>query len=376
MSAAATTVERQGRTAIVRVRGDVVIPTVRQLHITLRGLQRRRDVEKVVLELANAGKLDSSAVAAIELAKRGLQRSGKTFELGELGERHAAALELSPSVPRKSLAAVPIDPTLLERVGDAVLALLAILRDLASLVGETLRQGLAVLARRRKLPAGALSAHILLMGVDAVFIVGLLSFLLGMTIAFQGVVQLERFGAGVFVADMVGWSMVREFAPLMTAIILTGRTGAAIAAELGTMRVNAEIDALTAMGVNPVRFLVVPRIAALMFVQPALTLMGMFLGIAAGMMIALLTIDMAPSTFWLHVQQRVTIGDFAYGIAKSLVFACIIGFAGTLLGMRAKGDASSVGRATTRTVVVAVFLIIVTDAVFATVSSVMGPHVR
>jgi phospholipid/cholesterol/gamma-HCH transport system permease protein len=207
------------------------------------------------------------------------------------------------------------------------------------------------------------------MGADAVFIVGLLSFLLGMTVAFQGAVQLQKFGAGVFVADMVGWSMVREFAPLITAVVLTGRTGAAIAAELGTMRVGAEIDALTTMGVSPIRFLVVPRMVALILVQPALTLMAMFIGIAGGFVVAGLTLDLSPMTFWSHITERVAITDFAHGIGKSLVFASIIGFTACHLGMRASGDANSVGRATTRTVVVSIFLIVVVDAVFATIST-------
>ncbi|HEY5949122.1 MAG TPA: ABC transporter permease, partial [Kofleriaceae bacterium] len=202
---------------------------------------------------------------------------------------------------------------------------------------------------------------------DAVFIVGLLSFLLGMTVAFQGAVQLQKFGAGVFVADMVGWSMVREFAPLITAIVLTGRTGAAIAAELGTMRVGAEIDALATMGVSPIRFLVVPRMAALTFVQPALTLMAMFIGIAGGFVVAAMVVDMSPLTFWSHITERVTIGDFAQGLGKSFVFAQIIGLTACHLGLRASGDANSVGRATTRTVVISIFMIVVVDAVFATI---------
>lgn len=373
MSVAATAIERQGKTAIVRVRGDVVIPTSRALHSTLKGLQKRRDVKKVVLDFAEVGKLDSSAIAAIEIAKRSLKRVGKELELDKLDERHRAAFELAPKTAAK---AVPPEerPSWLETIGGHVLAIGRALRELGALIGDSARQTIAVLARRRKLPAGSVGSHVLLMGADAVFIVGLLSFLLGMTLSFQGVVQLEKFGAGVFVADMVGWSMVREFAPLMTAIILTGRTGAAIAAELGTMRVNLEIDALTAMGINPVRFLVVPRLTALTFVQPALTLMGMFIGIVAGMLVTSLMIDMSPITFWVHVQQRVTIGDFAYGLGKSVVFAAIIGFSGSHLGMRAGGDASSVGRATTKTVVVSVFLIIVVDAIFATVSSIARAH--
>jgi phospholipid/cholesterol/gamma-HCH transport system permease protein len=187
--------------------------------------------------------------------------------------------------------------------------------------------------------------------------------------AFQGAVQLQRFGAGVFVADMIGMSMVRELVPLMTAVIITGRTGAAIAAELGTMQVRSEIDALSTMGISPVRFLIVPRMVAITVVGPALTLIGMFVGILGGMLVAAVTLDMPPVTFWSRIAERVTLLDFVHGIGKSLVFAWIIGFAGCHLGMRAGGDASSVGTATTRTVVTSVFFIILVDAVFATITT-------
>jgi phospholipid/cholesterol/gamma-HCH transport system permease protein len=208
------------------------------------------------------------------------------------------------------------------------------------------------------------------MGVDGVFIVGLLSFLLGTTTAFQGATQLQRFGAGVFVADMIGLSMVRELAPLMTAVILTGRTGAAIAAELGTMRVRSEVDALTAMGVNPVRFLVVPRLIAITFVVPALTLMAMFVGMFGGMLVATLTLDMPAVTFWQRMVERLDLLDFVHGLGKSLVFAWIIGLAGCHLGLRAGKDAGSVGSATTRTVVSSIFFIIIVDAIVATITTI------
>jgi phospholipid/cholesterol/gamma-HCH transport system permease protein len=207
------------------------------------------------------------------------------------------------------------------------------------------------------------------MGVGAIFIVALLSFLTGMTMAFQGAVQLQRFGAGVFVADMIGMSMARELVPLMTAVILTGRTGAAIAAELGTMRVRSEIDALSTMGISPGRFFIVPRIAAITVVGPALTLIGIFVGILGGMLVATMTLDMPAVTFWSRVVDRVNLLDFVHGVGKSLVFAWIIGIVGSHLGMRASGDASSVGTATTRTVVVSVFFIVVVDAVFATITT-------
>ena len=363
-----TEVERHGRTALVRVRGDMAIPTARELYGTLRALCRRRDLEKVVLDFSATGRVDSAGAAVVGIMRRSLEHAGKQLEVTELDDRQAAALELAPSeVPPRH--AEP-RPTRLEVIGDHALAIIATLRALGGLIVDTLQQGLAVAARRRKMPAGSVSTHVLLMGSDAVFIVGLLSFLLGTTIAFQGAVQLAKFGAGVYVADMVGWSMVREFAPLITAIVLTGRTGAAIASELGAMRVNNEIDALVAMGVSPVRFLVLPRLAALTVVGPALTLMATFIGIAGGFVVAALIQNTAPATFWNHIVYRVEIGDFAQGLAKSVVFAWIIGLTGSHLGLRTGTDATAVGRATTRSVVVSIFFIILVDALFATFISI------
>jgi phospholipid/cholesterol/gamma-HCH transport system permease protein len=242
-------------------------------------------------------------------------------------------------------------------------------RQLGALIRETCRQALRVIMRRERLPAGSLGDQLARMGSDAIGIVGLLGFLLGMTMSFQGAVQLQRVGAGPFVADMIGVSMVREIAPLMTAVILTGRTGAAIAAELGTMRVRSEIDALATMGISPIRYLIVPRMAAITFVGPALSLLCMFIGCMGGMIVAAFALDLAPITFWQRMVERLTIGDFAHGLAKSFVFAWIIGFAGSHLGMRARGDASSVGAATTRTVVASIFFIILVDAIFATITT-------
>ncbi len=382
MASAVSTIERRERSAVVRVRGDLALETARETYGAMRGLARRRDVRHVVLDLGEAGRLDSSGIAIVALLRRQLARSGKTFELAELTEQHRRALELLPedatggrlsaAIEARSGSTTTEDaapPGPLERIGDAVIGVGLGAGALFSLVGETLRQGAQVIARRRKLPAGALGHQIAQMGVDGVFIVGLLSFLLGMTMAFQGAVQLQKFGAGVFVADAIGLSMVREISPLMTAVVITGRTGASIAAELGTMRVRSEIDALTTMGINPVRFLVLPRIASITVVGPALSLIGMFIGIAGGMVVAAFALDLPPMTFWNRTVDRVTAFDFTHGLVKSVMFAWIIGFTGSHLGLRAGADAGSVGAATTRTVVTSIFFIILVDAVFATVTT-------
>lgn len=353
----------------MHLQGDVVAASAPQLYGKLRAMCRRRDVSKIVVDFSKAGRVDSSGVAVLAMMTRQLQRAGKALELDDLAPHHKAALALAPQEPVQPERVE--HPGTLEKIGAGVIATWASARALVALIWETLRQAAAVAVRKRKLPLGELTLQISKMGVDGIFIVALLSFLIGMTMAFQGAVQLQRFGASVFVADMIGLSVVRELAPLMTAIVLTGRTGAAIAAELGTMRVRSEIDALSTMGINPVRFLVLPRIAAITFVVPALTLMAIFIGMAGGMFVTTLSLDMPVVTFWQRMVERVMLHDYLHGMGKSFVFAWIIGFAGSHLGMRARGDASSVGAATTRTVVASIFFIILVDAIFATISTVM-----
>ena len=352
---------------MVRIHGDVVVTTARPLYSQLRGLARRRDIRAVVIDFSEAGRLDSAGVAVVALGSEMMTRHKKSFDLRALDDHHRAAIA---SLPATDTPPVPADrPGWFERIGDQLLGALDGTVAVVTLMGATARHSLSVLTRRKRLPAGALSEQIVAMGLNAVFIVALLSFLLGTSLAFQSSMQLQKLGAGVYVADLVGVSFVREFGPLMAAIILTGRTGAAIAAEIGTMKMRSELDALSVMGVSPIRFLVVPRIAALTVVQPALSVMGMLVGIGGAMLVASFAIGLSPEAFWGRVVNRVTLGDFAHGLGKSLAFAWIIGFVGTIMGLRAKGDANSVGVATTRAVVTSIFLIIVVDAAFATIST-------
>lgn len=373
MPVATLEIDRPTRTATVHVSGDVAIPSARELYGCVRGAARRRDVSRVVLDFARAGRVDTSGLAVVALARRLMKRGGKQLDLAHLGATHAAALELLPDETATiSSPAAEDEPGFVQRFGARLLATAEAARAFGALAADIARQLAAVLTRRKALPAGALLDQASRMGANAVGIVALLGALLGMTLGFQGVVLLQRFGAGPFVADMIGVSMVREFGPMMTAIILTGRTGAAIAAELGTMKVRAELDALATMGVSPTRFLLLPRLIALTFVQPALSLMAMFLGIAGGMLVAALLLHLPPEVFWARIVERIELTDFLHGIGKSVVFAWIIGLTGSHLGLRASADATSVGAATTRTVVVSVFFIIVVDAVAATLATLGG----
>lgn len=362
-------VERDGRAAVVRLQGDLTVPSAKALYGDLCDVARRKDVRSIVLDFASVGRIDSSGIAAVSLVGRQLERSGKKLELRELEDRHKAAFAM---VPKKVEKEEPIpQETAIEQLGGGVLSAWDGAKALSSIVKDSSHQAALVASRRKQLPSGSVGAQIVEMGFNGVFIVGVLAFLIGMTMAFQGVTQLQRFGAGVFMADMLSLSMVRELAPLLTAIILTGRTGAAIAAELGTMKVRSEIDALDVMGINPNRFLILPRLVAITFAGPALTLMGMFIGMLAGGLVASLTIDLPAIAYWTRIAEFITLGDYAHGLVKSLLFSWIIAVSGCHFGMRATGDPSSVGHATTRTVVVSVLMIIFVDAMFATITTVV-----
>ena len=202
-------------------------------------------------------------------------------------------------------------------------------------------------------------------GFDALPIVGLLSFLLGIVVAYQGADQLRQYGANIFVADLVGLSMLREFAPLITAIIIAGRSGSAYAAQIGTMSVTEEIDAMRTLGIPPLDLLVLPKILALLIAMPLLTVFADVLGVLGGMIMAHAQLDVGYGEFLDRFVKAVSATAYLTGICKAPVFAAIIAVVGCFQGFRTKGGADSVGRQTTRAVVQSTFLVIVADAVFS-----------
>jgi phospholipid/cholesterol/gamma-HCH transport system permease protein len=202
-------------------------------------------------------------------------------------------------------------------------------------------------------------------GVDAVPIVALISFLLGLIMAFMSSVQLRQFGANIYVASLVSLSMVRELGPIMTAIIVAGRSGSAFAAEIGTMKITEEVDALFTMGFDPTRFLVVPKIVATLIVVPFLTLFSDLFAIMGGLVVGIFMLDLTANAYMAQTIKTLTLFDVFWGFLKSGVFALIITVVGCLRGFQVRGGASAVGRATTSAVVTGIFLIILLDSVFA-----------
>jgi phospholipid/cholesterol/gamma-HCH transport system permease protein len=238
------------------------------------------------------------------------------------------------------------------------LALLAFIGEVALVVAASLRHP----TRWRGRP---ILFNIRSAGVDALPIVGLLSFLLGVVVAYQGAAQLRQYGANIFVADLVGVSMLREFAPLITAIIVAGRSGSAYAAQIGTMAVTEEIDALRTLGIAPLELLVLPKLVALVIALPLLTVFADLLGVGGGMLMAQSQLGVSGPEFADRFVKAVSLTTLFVGLAKAPVFAAIIAIVGCFQGLRTRGGADSVGRQTTRAVVQATFLVIVADALFS-----------
>lgn len=354
----------EGSHATVRLPSRLTRREAPRLYEVARKLGRRRAIQEVELDFGAVVDLDSAGGVTARIGKRLLEEAGKTCRYENVADRHRAAFDMvpvatgSPKSRRRATGFV-------EAVGDRGVRAGRALTDLAEVVVDTVRGVPACTVGRERRRMDAVAEQAVIIGVDALFLVSLLSFLIGVILAFQAEYQLARFGARSFMANIVALGMVREFSPLLTAIILAGRSGAAMAAEIGTMAVREELDALRTIGVTPTRFLVVPRMIAITVVQPVLTLFSMAVGLAAGV-VAAKPLGLSPLAVYHGMAESLTAGDFWLGLSKSVLFAWVIGYTGCLMGLRTRGGAHSVGQNTTRAVVASVFFIVVVDSIVTT----------
>jgi phospholipid/cholesterol/gamma-HCH transport system permease protein len=279
-------------------------------------------------------------------------------------EQIAAQKPASPSDAKRAPAAIAVLGQNVHTALDQGTALLAF-------VGETTMAVVACLMHPTRWRWRPILYNIRSAGFDALPIVALLSFLLGIVVAYQGADQLRQYGANIFVADLVGLSMLREFAPLITAIIIAGRSGSAYAAQIGTMAVTEEIDAMRTIGIAPLELLVLPKIMALVIALPLLTVFADVLGVLGGMIMARAQLGVGYGEFLDRFVKAVSLTSYAVGIGKAPVFAAIIALVGCFQGFRTHGGADSVGRQTTRAVVQSIFMVIVADALFSIAFSVL-----
>ena len=243
---------------------------------------------------------------------------------------------------------------------------------LLGFMGELLVASFALLRQPHRIRIKALVRQIELVGVDALAIVGLMSFLIGIVIAQQGAVQLKQFGAEIYTVNLTGRLAFRELGVLMTAIMVAGRSGSAFAAEIGTMKLTEEVDAMRTIGVSPVEALVLPRVVAAMVMLPLLGFYASVAAVVGGAMISSITLDIPFVSFLMRVQEVVPMYDLWVGLLKGPVFGMIVALTGCFQGMQVRGNSEEVGRRTTQAVVQAIFIVIVLDAFFAVFFSQVG----
>jgi len=359
-----------GDTLVVRAGGDWRITAPRPTWGAVRGEQPRP--ARVRLTASGLGAWDSS----LALFVREVLTWAEPLNLPvETADFPAGVLKLAGLLVQKPdrAAAPPAGlPDLFTAVGTTTVNLWAEVKDLARLVGECAYSIARFFQGRAQFRWRDCLVEMQQCGAMALPIVGLISFLVGVTMAYQSAVELRQFGGDIYVADLVGLSVVREMGPMMAAIVLAGRTGAAFAATLGNMKANEEIDALETLGVSPVDFLVMPRIVALFVMMPLLALYSNCLGIAGGLMVSRATLDIPASLYWAETKTIIYLSDLGTGLIKAATFGLLIGLAGCLRGMQADRSAAGVGAAATRAVVTGILLIIVTDSLYAVVFNILG----
>jgi phospholipid/cholesterol/gamma-HCH transport system permease protein len=357
----------------------------------------RRDGGVTVLELAGDWRAGGPAVVVEGEAPDGPPDAYATEELGSfdsslpaflLGQLRAAGgegapieglppslrglMELALAVPEESEARKkPKASSDLRKLGKAAMSVWAGLCSLAEFVGLTVLAFGRLLTGRARFRGRDFWVILQECGPQALPIVVLISFLIGMILAFVGEAQLAGFGASIYVADLVGIAMLREMGVVMTGIIMSGRTGAAFAAHLGSMKANEEIDALKTFGFNPFDFLVLPRVLALILMMPLLTVFANAVGILGGMLVSSL-IGIPPVLYWNATLEAVDLTNASLGVLKSFFFGAAIAISGCLQGMKAASSSAGVGAATTRAVVYSITAVIVLDSAFAAIFTVLG----
>jgi len=347
-----------------------------------RGLPSPQEVEQalaenaalqlLVLNASGVAAWDTSLVAFVLHLLRYAERRSLRVDCDALPRGVNKLIGLARAVPDKLLGVPEQRPAWLARLGLGALALADEAIAFLRFIGEAgLALGRFARGRATFRPID-LAEAIQKCGPDALPIVTLISVLVGLILAFMGAVQLRHFGAQVYVADLVAIATAREMGCVMTGILMAGRTGAAFAAQLGTMRVTEEIDALVTMGIPPVEFLVLPRMVALVLMMPLLTLYADVLAILGGAVVGVAALDIGPAQYFERTVHALALGHVAVGVVKGAVFGVLVALSGCLRGMQAGRSAGAVGLAATSAVVTSIVLIVVVEGVFAVVLNVLG----
>lgn len=335
---------------------------------------RKEHPPSLVLDLSGVTKTDSAGVALLRAVQRSCSRSGIHLRLESLPPSTHHFLQYIESAteavpPQKS----PVTTTsIVAQFGELLIRIGQETASFIRFLGNFLVTATGCAFHFRRFRWKETLYYLQLSGANALGIVFMVSFLLGVVMAYQAAIQLRQFGANIYVADLVSLALTRELAPVFTAMLLAGRSGSAYAAEIGTMKVGEELDALAVLGFNLTEFITVPKVVALMISGPLLTMWSNFSGILGGIAISWLSLDLTAYSFLYEVYQILEVSDIASGLIKAEFFAILIALIGCFRGFQTTQGADSVGRQTTAAVVSGIFLIIFADALFTVLFHAIG----
>ncbi|MEM9012133.1 MAG: MlaE family lipid ABC transporter permease subunit [Pseudomonadota bacterium] len=349
----------------VRLAGQVVIAGLGALE---RALAEVRGPGPIRVDLGAVEALDTAGAWALVNLERRLQAEGADVEFTGAGPDRQALIDAVARnlVEKPETGEPPHGLTVwLANVGARTIAGFDTGRAILSFLGIVMVRLLQTVVRPWRLRATSLFFHMQAVGLNAVPIVALMAFLIGIVLAFQGATQLRQFGAEVFVVDLIAISILRELGILLTAIIVAGRSGSAFTAAIGSMKIREEIDAMRTLGLDPAEVLVLPRVIALMIMLPVLGFIANIVGLFGGAMMSWIELGVSPGMFLTRLREGTDLWHFGVGMIKAPFFAIIIGVVGCFQGFQVAGSADSVGQRTTASVVLSIFLVLVTDAIFS-----------
>ncbi len=340
-------------------------PLIKELNVLLR----THKPNTLVIDLEKLDHLDDYGISLfVELKKTMGDRRG-IFSLINISEKTEEILSTHSFnvLGQQPISEHKISPNFFANLGNSIFGVGSGIGFMLAFLGETFFSFLKFLRHPGTLRWNDTIENMKRVGLDALPIVGLISFLLGLIMAFMSSVQLQQFGANIYVASLVGISMTRELGPIMTAIIVAGRSGSSFAAEIGTMKISEEVDALSTMGINPNYFLVLPRVIAACMVVPILTLFSDLFAISGGLVVGVTMLDLTISGYTNQTINTLTLFDVFWGVFKSGLFALLISWTGCLKGFQVRGGAAGVGQATTSAVVTSIFLIVLSDSLLVVI---------
>lgn len=342
--------------------GDLDLEAVSAHHKSLREWLAQNDDPNIYLDLSHLNYIDSAGVAFLDDFYAQAQNKDATLHFVGVPENIQATISTftSRDLPRPQKAP---KKSVLERIGLWSYKKWQGFVNIIYLISDSFYFAILQIFSPKGVRKGEFSNQCMLIGMNAFPIVALISFLIGFILALQSAAQLRQFGASIYVADLVSISMTREMGPIMTAILFAGRSGSSIAAEIATMVVTEETDALKSMGLNPVRYNLVPKIHAITVMMPLLTILSMILGIVGALVIGVTYLDIGVKPFYNQVVNALILKDILTGLVKSVVFAWLIVITAAAYGFRTRGGAADVGRTTTASVVTSIFLVILADSI-------------